>query len=79
LTSVTIGTGVTIIWSSAFRGCFSLTRVTIHATTPPTLGSQAFNNNPLEPPQIFVPADSVVAYRSAWWPVFDSSRIFAIP
>lgn len=75
LTTVNIGTGITTIDGSSFQSCSSLTSVTINATTPPTLGSMAFestNNCP-----IFVPAASLSAYQTAWSTY--ASRIQAIP
>ena len=78
LTSVTIPSGVTTIGDSAFRDCSSLTSITIEATTPPTLsGNSVFsgtNNCP-----IYVPAESVDAYKAATnWSEL-ASRIQAIP
>ena len=43
LTSVTIPSGVTYIGNSAFTNCFYLTEIYVLATTPPTLGDNAFN------------------------------------
>lgn len=65
LTTVTIGTGVTSIENNAFNGCTSLSSVTIKATTPPTLGgSNVFDNN-ASGRKIYVPAESVDAYKAA--------------
>ena len=64
LTSVTIGDSVTTIGSSAFSGCTSLTSVYCKATTPPAGGSKMFYDNPLER-KIYVPTESVEAYKSA--------------
>ena len=76
LTSVTIPNNVTSIGEGAFRYCSALTSVTIKATTPPTLGGNAFydtNNCP-----IYVPAESVEAYKTATnWRTY-ASRIQAI-
>ena len=63
LTSVTIGNGVTSIGQAAFYGCGGLTNVTINATTPPTLISGSFNGTNECP--IYVPSDSVDAYKAA--------------
>ena len=77
LTSITIPNGVTSIIASAFSGCTALTSITVEATTPPTLGTNAFdktNNCP-----IYVPAESVEAYKTASrWSTY-ASRIQAIP
>lgn len=76
LTSVNIPSGVTSIGNNAFGNCGLLTSVTCYATTPPTLGDNVFrySNNAV----IYVPAESVSAYRQApnWsnW----ASRIQAI-
>lgn len=76
ITSVTIGSGVTTIGNQAIRFCTGLTSITIEATTPPSLGTAAFdqtNNCP-----IYVPAASVAAYKSASvWSEY-ASRIQAI-
>ena len=75
LTSVTIGSGVTSIGNRAFLHCNSLTSITINATTPPTLGTYAFDNTNDCP--IYVPAASVDTYKAAWSDY--RFRIFAIP
>jgi len=76
LTSVTIGSGVTSIGNDAFNLCRGLTSVTIEATTPPTLGTSAFDST--NNCQIYVPAASVDAYKAATnWSSY-ASRIQAI-
>lgn len=76
LTSVTIGNGITAIGNNAFKNDNKLTSVTINATTPPTLGTDAFtstNNCP-----IYVPSASVDTYKAAsGWSTY-ASRIQAI-
>ena len=64
LTSVTIPNSVTTIGSFAFGQCSSLSSITVEATTPPTLGTDPFQNtnNCL----IYVPTESVQAYKTAW-------------
>lgn len=77
LTSITSLGSITSIGESAFKDCSSLTSVTINAITPPTLGSNAFDNTNNCP--IYVPASSVSAYQSAsGWSTY-ASRIQAIP
>ena len=77
LTSVTIPNSVTSIDGSAFYSCSRLTSVTIKATTPPTLTSGAFNDTNNCP--IYVPAESVDAYKTATnWSAY-ANRIQAIP
>ena len=78
LTSVTIPSGVTSIGIYTFSGCTSLTSITVEATTPPTLDNKnAFNNGNNCP--IYVPAESVGAYKSATNWSSLASRIQAIP
>ena len=77
LTSVTIGNSVTSIGIEAFWGCTILTSITIQATTPPSLGSNTLDNTNNCP--IYVPAESVDAYKTAtnWSRLSD--RIQPIP
>ena len=81
LTSMTVGSGVTSIGRSAFYYCSSLTSLTILATTPPTLGSGAFNYTPIAngTGYIYVPSGSVDTYKAEYnWKRY-ASRITAIP
>ena len=76
LTSVTIPNSVTSIGYQAFYGCTGITSMVIEATTPPSLGSSAFNNTNDCP--IYVPAESIEAYKAAsGWSTY-ASRIQAI-
>lgn len=77
LTSITIPSSVTSIGDEAFYECDELTSVTINATTPPTLGDDAFydTNNCT----IYVPSGSVEAYKSTSGWSSLASRIQAIP
>ena len=78
LTSVIIPSGVTSIGDVAFADCSSLSAVTCLATTPPTLGSDAFGYFGFEG-QIYVPSESVNAYKNAMsWSDY-ASNIEAIP
>lgn len=64
LTSITIPNGVTSIGKSAFVYCSRLTSVYCKAITPPAGSSSMFNNNAVER-KIYVPAESVDAYKTA--------------
>ena len=64
LTSVTIGNSVTWIGDFAFRYCYSLTSVYCKAATPPAGGYYMFGSN-ASGREIYVPAASVAAYKSA--------------
>lgn len=77
LTSITIGSGITNIKQEAFFNCSGLTSITVNAVTPPTLGSSAFYNTNECP--IYVPAESVNAYKGAWVAHVTASRIQPIP
>lgn len=63
LTGITIPNSVTYIGNRAFIYCHKLTEVTVQATTPPSLGSDAFYDSGIS--RIYVPADSLDAYKSA--------------
>jgi hypothetical protein len=63
---------VTSIDNMAFSTNTSLTKVTIHAPTPPRLGLNVFQNTPRNM-QIEVPEASVNAYRTApGWSAFEA-------
>lgn len=77
LTSVTIGSGCTTIGSTCFGNCGNISTFTCKATTPPALGGTAFGDTTVG--VIYVPAQSVNAYKSAnRWSDY-SSIIQAIP
>ena len=65
LTSVTIGNSVSSIGSWAFEWCKSLTSVYCKATTPPMGGDYMFSNN-ASGRKIYVPMESVEAYKEKW-------------
>ena len=64
LTSVTIPDSVTTIAHMAFYDCSSLTSVYCKPITPPDGGFDMFDNNAYGR-KIYVPKESVVAYKSA--------------
>ena len=78
LTSVEIPNSVTSISVFAFWGCSSLKSVTSLNTTPPNLGNSAFSGLATDC-VLYVPAESVDAYRAAdgWSSQF--TNIEAIP
>lgn len=72
----TIPSAVTSIGNSVFQGCNHLTYVVCKPTTPPTLGTNVFYTNYNYP--IYVPAESVDAYKAATnWSTL-ASRIYPI-
>lgn len=77
LTSIVIPDSVMSIGVRTFAYCSGLTSITLTALTPPQLGSGVFNSTNNCP--IYVPAESVDAYKSATgWSEY-ASRIQAIP
>jgi hypothetical protein len=62
--SITIPSNVTYIGTYAFSMCSLLTSVTVEATTPPTLGEHAFDDN-ASGRKIYVPSASVETYKAA--------------
>lgn len=77
LSSINIPSGVTFMGDEVFARNSGMTSVTVNAITPPTLGSKVFdytNNCP-----IYVPCESVEAYKAASdWRSY-ASRIYGIP
>ena len=78
ITSIAIPSGVTSIGNAAFRDCTSLTRVTVNATTPPTLAANVFTNTSANL-VIYVPSASVETYKTtSGWSTY-ATQIQAIP
>lgn len=78
LASIYIGSALnylTYIGNNAFLNCTRFASITCLNTTPPTIGSGAFDNTNNCP--IYVPAASLSSYQSAWSEY--ASRIVAIP
>ena len=75
MTTVVIPSTVSFIGYLAFEYCTALTSITCLGTTPATLDGGTFNDTNNCP--IYVPTDSVDAYKTAW-PQY-ASRIQAIP
>ena len=75
LTNVTIGDSVTTIGDGAFYNCTSLTSVYCKPTTPPAGGSSMFSIN-ASGRKIYVPMESVEAYKSAeGWSEYASAIV----
>ena len=66
LTNITIPDSVTEIGEEAFAFCTSLKEVYCKPTTPPTGGSSMFYDN-ASVRKIYVPMESVEAYKSSWY------------
>ena len=77
LTTVTLPSSVTLIGDSCFNGCTHLASFTCEATTPPSLGINAFTNT-AQGFTIYGPSASVETYKAASrWSDF-ASQIQAI-
>ena len=77
LTTVVLPATLTNIGNNAFNACGTIASFTCLGETPPTIGSGAFNGTTLT--KIYVPADSVNAYKAASGWSSWSSKIEAIP
>lgn len=74
---ITIPNNITRIEYSAFIYCTSLNKVTVLASTPPSLGNNAFFNTS-EDLRIYVPEESLNAYKTAYnWSEY-STKIYPI-
>lgn len=78
LETVTIPSSVTSIGSDAFVGCTSLNSMYLYSSTPPTVANGAFGGVP-ETCNIYVPAESVDAYKAASSWSARASYIQAMP
>ena len=79
LSSIILPDSVNLIYAEAFLNCTNLSSITVKAVTPPTLNSgnnNAFSNTICP---IYVPSESVEAYKSATGWIAYSDRIQAIP
>ena len=63
LTSITIPNSVTSIGDRAFGGCWPLAVVNVEATTPPTLGTDAFTSSPT----CNIPCGTLEVYQASDW------------
>lgn len=79
LTSIVIPSTVTMIYGYSFDRCTSLISVTVNSVTPPGISSTSVFSNNAEGRKIYVPAQSVTAYKSAaGWSIY-ADDIEAIP
>ena len=70
--------GNTRIESTVFNSCYKFSSLTMLSTTPPRFGTAVFQSiHPL--PTIYVPAESVDAYKSASGWSYYANQIQAIP
>lgn len=77
LTDVTISNSVTNIGNSAFSRCNNLVNITLLPITPPTLGSNVFNDIPASA-VITVPKGSLNAYQTATnWSTYADKMVEA--
>lgn len=77
LTEVTLPYTMENLYTYTFAGCTALKTITCYALTPPAIGAHAFDN--VSPNKIYVPFDSVLAYKEATgWSAF-ASKIEPIP
>ena len=66
ITNIIIPANVTSIGSNAFAGCSGLTYIKCLAVTPPTLGNSTALGPATYTYLIYVPDESVNAYKTAW-------------
>ena len=80
-TSITLPDGLTSIGNDAFYDCSSLTSITSKNTTPPTVGNGYTFNEVSKSIPVYVPAESVEAYKSAayWYEFMYIQPIDEIP
>ncbi len=71
--SIQLPAGLTTICKDAFEGCSKLTSIICEPTTPPTVGNNTFHNVPKDKAILYVPANSIEAYKKAegWKEFYD--------
>ena len=65
LPEVVLPAKLTVIGGKAFNGCYGLSKITCEATTPPVVGSGAFNGVAKDNFTLEVPENAVAKYQSA--------------
>jgi hypothetical protein len=74
---IDLPSNLTAIWWTAFSSLQRCQKITVRATTPPTITSNTFSNINIIC-KFFVPAGSVSAYKTATNRVAYANQIFAI-
>ena len=75
LTSVTFPESLTSIGEYAFRWCTGLTKIESLAETPPTCGSNVFPDVDKDKCVLYVPKNSIEAYKAAeTWKEFNNTK-----
>lgn len=77
ISSFTIPASVTSIGASTFSACGLVTKITVLATTPPTLGNN--DSLPRNLTVIEIPHGSLAAYQSAQYWSNHSSKFVELP
>ncbi|MBP5368003.1 MAG: leucine-rich repeat domain-containing protein [Bacteroidales bacterium] len=77
LTSITIPNSVTSLGENAFSFCLGLTSITFEGSTPPEFGKDVFYSVNKSTP-VYVPANSIEAYKEALKDYFEESSIQAL-
>ena len=76
LASVTIPSGVTSIGNNAFSNCYGMEKYHLLPATPPSLGGTNVFQSIVSDCKIYVPAESLEAYKSAqYWSSHDSKIV----
>ena len=75
LTSITFGENIGTIWDYAFSGCDGLWFIKVEATTPPSLGEDAFYGAEIDIP-VYVPCGTKTVYQNdSDWDIFEDYNI----
>jgi hypothetical protein len=77
LTSIVIPESVTNVGFSAFEDCCNLTSITFRGSKPPEFGEDAFKNVKKNI-SVYVPANSIEAYKKALGNYFPETSIHAL-
>jgi hypothetical protein len=70
LETIIIPAGVTITGGVLFNRCANLKNVYFMPVTPPTIGNNIFNGVTTATLKIYVPLESLTAYKTAWASIY---------